>query len=52
MRPRDAEEEPVHGRYARDRLHVVLLWWLVGVAINAAFVVAFVALVAMFAHML
>jgi hypothetical protein len=42
----------VRGRHAhRDRL-ALLLWWLVGVAINAVFVVAFVALVAMLAQIL
>ena len=52
MDSRDAQEEPADGRPTRDRLHVVAFWWLVGVAINLAFVVAFVVLVVMLAHML
>ncbi len=52
MPPPDAEEEPAQSGHARDRVPAVLLWWLVGVAINAVFVVAFVALVAMLAQIL
>jgi hypothetical protein len=52
MRPRDGQEEPADSRHARDRPHVVMLWWRVGVAINAAFVVALMVLAAVLARML
>ncbi len=52
MRSHDAEEEPVPGGRSPDRPLVVVLWWLVGLAINAAFLVVFVVLVVMLARML